>query len=214
MPRSIDHAINTLRCVKELGYQGQLTWALTSTGHPPTKENRDDDSINNRAAVCFEVAKYLQFWLHDEVFDVYRVKDIFELLKPPPPFERIPVETWRFTALNPTFWTNLIDGVYYVYLDAGDECHAFVVVLKGDQLIYAGGYGGIGEFKLGTFNRALWQDLFNKAVGPGWTYDEDNEQSPEPGDLESYARAFCLDKPAIAESCLQEIIVNRSPTYV
>ena len=194
IPNTVDHAINTLQCVKHLGYQGQMTWALTSIGIPPTKDNLEDGDVKAGAEICFEVARYLQFWLHDEVYEVYPAYS-------PLSFNRLPIETWTYTntsTMDPTFWTTHQDGVYYVDLDVMEESYFCVVVLKGNQLTYAGGYGGRGEFVLETFDRTEWQDLFNQAMY---------------SDLDSYTKVFCLDYPEIKDCRLEKLTIKRSPTY-
>ncbi len=196
-PLTLKKAINTLRCVKHLGYAGQLTWALIGVEKPPTKDWLTDLDILAGADICFEVAKYLRFWLEAEASCKMKstIAPVEETLK-------------RRDTIELTFWRDRPPGVYYVSLNTNIEGHSFVLVLTLEEAIYAGGYGGKGEFVLNTFSREEWQHYFNEAM-IGHT-------------ILGYQKAFCLSEEDMSAwlsgtpfpSCvLEDITVEKSGRY-
>jgi len=174
---TIKDAINRLKAVHYLGYQGQVTWALIINNYPPTKEHLEDEDLHAAADICLEVVQYLRHWLSDENLNAMEQTTINK-------YENV--------------WPTLKDGVYYVDLNLREESHAFIVLIQGNTLTYAGGYGGRGLFSLKEFDRMEWQNLFNLA---------------NKGDLNAYAKAFVIDKAEINSVTFDDMRLYKSKKY-
>jgi hypothetical protein len=179
-PRSLtlEDAINRLKSVRYLGFQGQAVWNLVQNSRPPIPKYLEDEDFMAGADICFGVAEYLRFWLSDE--DLASMEQIY------------------MEKLEKNNWLCLEDGVYYGDLLLTHEGHAFMVVIQGNTITYAGGYGGRGLFSLKSFDKREWQDLFNTAMR---------------NDLDAYAKVFVVDYAEISEVEFINMRLYKSKKY-
>jgi hypothetical protein len=139
---------------------------------PPTPENEKDKDVLAGADIC---PGYLAFWL-----------------------ESSEIET-EPTRLSAGRW-HLSDGVYYVNLDFQEESLTFVLIIQGDYLHYAGGYGGQGLFSFSKFNAILRFGCFHEML--------------ESGNLTLYEYVFALAiKPVPKTLTFEKIVVKKSKKY-
>lgn len=73
-----------------------------------------------------------------------------------------------------------------------------MVVIQGNTITYAGGYGGRGLFSLKSFDKREWQDLFNTAMR---------------NDLDAYAKVFVVDYAEISEVEFINMRLYKSKKY-
>ena len=169
----IANAVQKIHVIHQtLGYRGQVAWSLLINNLPPTTENEKDKDVLAGADVC---PGYLAFWLEGSELETQHVS--------------LPEGRW-----------DLSDGVYFVSLDFQEDSLAFVLIIQGDHLHYAGGYGGQGLFSFARFKKVLWFGCFHETL--------------ESGNLTLYEYVFALAiKPVPKTLTFEKIAVKKSKKY-
>jgi len=175
---SISNAIHVIQTVAEIGYQGLKAFTLTRE-FPNILENDFDEKyetydefIERLATACWMGADYFRCWLGDENINLPE-KELDDL------------------NIN-----NLSDGVYYMAF-LGVESHFWIWIIDGNDIWYAGTYGGVCDIIAKKFNKQQYNKRFINAMN---------------GSLDDYAYIFQVE-PAVYGVGFKSISYMKSNRY-
>jgi hypothetical protein len=177
MKHSISNAILTIQTASQFGYEGLRAFTLTredphilEESFDPTEETYDE-FIQRLATACWMGSDYFRMWLGDEntKLDKHQVLDL----------------------------NNLSNGIYYMDFQ-GEESHYWVWIIDGNDIWYAGTYGGICELIVRKFDKSDYFIRFIKAMH---------------GSLIDYSYVFQIVYPEISAVKYKSLNYMRSNRY-
>jgi len=141
----ISNAISLIQIVSKLGYSGLEAFMLTRENPKILQNSFDeeyetyDEFLLRLATACWMGSDYLRMWLGDENIDL---------------------DKKRLLNLD----INLLsDGVYYMDFQ-GSESHYWIWIINGNNIWYAGTYGGVCDIIVKKFNKLEYSKKFLRAM--------------------------------------------------